>query len=101
MSYIEKRALKEKFLEELPKQYEKELNFCRQITPEIDASTALDKEMLELKTREKEMVDALGRDKMELCETLVECAEIRFGPSLVNDAKITKAKFGVEQVKAQ
>lgn len=101
LSYIEKRALKLKVLEELPKQYEKELEFCRQIEPEIDESASLDKEMLELKVREKEMVDDLVREKTELCETLVECAEMRFGPSLENDLKIAKTKFGVAQVKAQ
>lgn len=101
LSYIEKRALKQKLLEELRKQYEKELEMCRQIEPEIDESTALDREILVLKAREKEMVDDLRREKKELCEALVECAEMRFGPSLENDLKITKAKFGVEQVKAQ
>lgn len=90
-----------KVLDELPKQYEKELELCHQINSEIDESAALDKELLELKQREKEMVDALVREKTELCETLVECADMRFGPRLESDLKITKAKFGVEQVKAQ
>lgn len=90
-----------KVLEELPKQYEKELEFCRQIEPEIDESASLDKEMLELKAREKQMVDDLMRDKTELCETLVECADKRFGPNLESDLKITKTQFGVGQVKAQ
>lgn len=101
MSYTEKRALKLKVLEELPKQYEKELALCREIDVEIDESAALDKEILELKKREKEMMDDLVRKKTELCETLVECADLRFGPSLENDLKITKAKIGVEQVKGQ
>lgn len=101
LSYTEKRALKLKVLEELPKQYEKELELCRQIDSEIDESAALDNEILELKAREKEMIDDLVREKMELCETLVECAEMRFGPSLESGLQITKAKFGVEQVKAQ
>lgn len=101
LSYTEKRALKLKALEELPKQYEKELELCRQIDAEIDESAALDKEILELKMREKDMIDDLVREKTELCEKLVECADLRFGPSLESGLKITKAKFGVEQVKAQ
>lgn len=101
MSYIEKRALKSKVLEDLPKQYEKELEFCRQLEREVDESAALDKELLELKAREKQMVDELVREKTELCETLVECAEKRFGQALESDLKMTKAKMGVEQVKGQ
>ena len=101
LSYTEKRAIQKKLLEELPKQYEKQLELCRQIEPEIDESVALDQELLELKAREKEMVDDLVQKKTELCETLLECAEKRFGPNLESDLKITKAKLGVQQVKGQ
>lgn len=88
-------------MEDLPKQYEKELELSRQIDREVDESAALDNELLELKAREKHMVDDLGREKTELCETLVVCAEKRFGPTLESDLKMTKAKIGVEQVKGQ
>lgn len=88
-------------LEDLPKHYEKELELARQVDREVDESTALDKELLELKAREKHMIDDLVREKTELCETLVECAEKRFGPTLESDLKMTKAKLGVEQVKGQ
>lgn len=93
--------MKSKVLEELPKQYEKELEFCRQLEREVNESAILDRELLELKTREKRMIDDLVREKTELCETLVDCAEKRFGLTLESDLKMTKAKIGVEQVKGQ
>lgn len=101
LTYLEKRALKAKIFEDLPKQYEKELELARQVDKEVDESAALDKELLELKAQEKQMLDDLARDKTELCETLVKCAEIRYGQTLESDLKMTKAQIGVGQVKGQ
>lgn len=101
LSYVEKRALKAKVLEELPKRYEKELEFCRKMEPEIINPEILDNQLLDLKAHEKELLTELAGKKAELCETLKECAELRFGLDQQNDAELTKSKFSIEQVKAQ
>lgn len=101
LSYVEKRALKAKVLEELPKQYEKELEFCRKMKPEVIKPEILDNQLLDLMAREKELLTELAVKKVELCETLKDCVEMRFGPDQKNDIELTKSKFSVEQVKAQ
>lgn len=88
-------------LEELAKQYGPELEYCRKLPPEVIEPEILDKELLEVKTKQKELTNELARKKLELCKELVECVEIRLGPNQENDMKLTKAKSGVEQVKAQ
>lgn len=101
LSYVEKRALKTTILEELPKHYEKELEFCRKLEPEVFEPQILDRQLLDLKSREKDLLTELAAKKVELCKALEECTEIRFGPNQKNDSELTKAKFEVEQVKAQ
>lgn len=88
-------------LEELPKQYEKELEFCRKMKPEVIKPEILDNQLLDLMAREKELLTELAVKKVELCETLKDCVEMRFGPDQKNDIELTKSKFSVEQVKAQ
>lgn len=101
LSYVEKRALKAKVLEELPKTYEKELDFCRKMEPEVMNPEILDNQLLDLKAREKEMLTELAVKKVELCEKLRDCVEMRFGPDQRSELELIKSKFGVEQVKAQ
>lgn len=101
LSYVEKRSLKAKVLEALPKYYEKELEFCRKMEPEVINPEILDNQLLDLKAREKEMLTELARKKVELCETWKDCIEMRYGPEEKNEAELTKSKFALEQVKAQ
>lgn len=101
LSYVEKRALKAKVLEELPKYYEKELEFCRRMEPEIINPEILDKQLLDLKAREKEQLAELARSKIELCDECKKGIEMRFGPNEAINSELTKAKFKIEQVKAQ
>lgn len=98
---MEKRALKAKLLEDLPKNYEKELEFCRNLEPEVIEPEILDNQLLELKARENELLKELANQKVELLNSLVESIQMRYGPSLKNDMEITKAKLDIEQVKAQ
>lgn len=100
LSYVEKRALKAKVLEDLPKYYEKELQFCRNMEPEILEPEILDKKLLDLKKREQELVTDLAGKKVDLCKALNEAIDIRFGPTQENRSKLMKSKFSVEQVKA-
>ncbi|XP_055323758.1 uncharacterized protein LOC129578743 [Sitodiplosis mosellana] len=101
LSYVEKRALKVKVLEELPKKYEKELEFCRKMEPEVINPEILDNQLLDLRAREKEMLTELAVKQVELCETLKDCVEMRFGPDQKSEVELTKSKFAVEQLKAQ
>lgn len=98
---MEKRALKAKLLEDLPKHYEKELEFCRNLEAEVIEPEILDNQLLEVKTRENELLKEMANKKVELLNSLVESLEMRYGPSLKNDMEFTKAKFDIEQVKAQ
>lgn len=88
-------------MEELPKHYEKELEYCRNLEPEIVEPDILDNQLLDVKAREKELLTELASKKVELCNALVECIEMRYGPDQKNDMEFTKAKYQVEQVKAQ
>lgn len=101
LPYVEKRALKAKILEDLPKHYEKELQFCRNMEPEILEPEILDRKLLNLKQREQELVTEIAVKKADLCKALNEAIELRFGSSLENHSKLIKAKISVEQVKAQ
>lgn len=101
LSYVEKRALKAKVLENLPKYYEKPLEFCRNLEPEILNPEILDKQLVDLKAREQELVAELAAKNAELCETLNEAVELRFGPTQEDSSKMIKSKIEVEQVKAQ
>lgn len=101
LSYVEKRALKAKVVADLPKHYEKELEFCRKMEPEIINPDILDNQLLDLKAREKELLTELAHKKVELCDAYKECIEMRYGPEQLDDSELTKAKLKIEQVKAQ
>ncbi|XP_031625680.1 uncharacterized protein LOC116342297 [Contarinia nasturtii] len=101
LSYVEKRALKAKVLDELPKSYSKELEFCRKMVPEVIEPDIFDSQIMDLNAREKDLFTELAANKVALCETLVDCIELRFGPYEKNTSELTKAKISVERVKAQ
>lgn len=69
--------------------------------PEIINPGILDNQLLDLKAREKELLTDLAGKKVELCETLKECVDIRYGPDQKNRSELSKAQAGVEEVKAQ
>lgn len=69
--------------------------------PDVTNPEILDSKLLDLKAHEKELLTELAIKKVELCEILKNCAEMRYGPVQKNDIDLTKSKFAVEQVKAQ
>lgn len=86
---------------ELPKYYEQELEFCRNLEPDIVEPEILDNQLLESKAHEKALLVELADKKVELCNALVECIEMRFGSDQQHDMELKKGKFQVEQVKAE
>lgn len=101
LSYVEKRALRTKLLDELPKLYNKELEFCRKMEPEVIDANIFDSQLMDLKALEKELLTELATKKEALCETLVDCIHLRFGPDEKNASELIKAKVSLERVKAQ
>lgn len=101
LSYVEKRSLKAKVLEELARNYQKELAVWQSMEPEVINPEILDHQLLDLKAMEKELLTELAVKKIELCNTWKECIELRFGEDQKNEIELTKAKIAVERVKAQ
>lgn len=100
LSYIEKKALRNQILEDLPKFYQPQLDFINSVSKDVFRRHEIEKELIDLEIKNQELKKQLLELKSEHCDLLKECVNLKFGPNQKNSAEFTQLNVRIENTKA-
>lgn len=97
LSYLEKKAIQIKVLEELPKSYAESLDYLRNTDKDVLDQKQIDDKLIELKDKIKTISESNKKECAELSELLSRCVNVKLGGEKKQIIEAINAKAVCEQ----
>lgn len=97
LTYLEKKAIQTKALEELPKSYAELLDYLRNTDKDVLDQKQIDDRSIELKNKIKNILESNKKKCAELSELLSRCVDVKLGEEKKNLIEVINAKAVCEQ----
>lgn len=100
MSYTEKKALNEQINADLPKFYEPQLKFINSMSKDVFHKEEIQQELVDLECKRKSVIKEIADVKIEHCDLLKKCIELKFNSFQKSSAELIQLKVRIDQIKA-